>query len=90
MKITSVAFYGESRGNFIRYSAIVIDGAVVVRDLKLIRRPDNSIMIAMPSKKRLDETHEETVHPTNSTARKIIEEAILGAWDKFPAVTTEK
>lgn len=90
MKVTNVVFYGESRGNFIRYSAIVIDGAVVIRDLKLIRRPDSTIMIAMPSKKKLDDTHEETVHPTNAEARKIIEEAILGAWAKFPTVTVEK
>jgi stage V sporulation protein G len=90
MKITSVNFYGEERGNFIRYSAIVVDGAIVIRDLKLIRRSDNTIMIAMPSKKLINESHEETVHPTNSASRKIIEEAVLGAWAKFPRVTIEK
>lgn len=90
MKITQVNFYGESRGNFIRYSAIVIDGAVVIRDLKLIRRADNSIMIAMPSRKKLDDSHEETVHPTNAEARQIIERAVLQAWAIFPTVMVEK
>lgn len=80
MKITQVDFYGEERGNFIRYATIVIDGAVVVRGLKLIRRAPASILIAMPSRKKIDDTHEDVVHPANSEARKIIEQAVLEAW----------
>ena len=85
MKITRVDFYGEERGNFIRYSTIIIDGAVVIRGLKLIRRPDATILIAMPSRKKMDDTHEDMVHPANAEARQIIESAVLDAWVKQSA-----
>ena len=90
MKISKVEFYGASNGNFIRYAVIVIDGAIVIRGVKLIRRPDNSIMVAMPSRKRLDETHEEICHPVNAESRDMIEHAILSAWSLFPRVVVEK
>ena len=80
MKITRVGFYGEGRGNFLCYSTIIIDGAVVVRGIKLIRRPDTTILVAMPSRKKMDDTHEDMVHPANAEARKIIEDAVLDAW----------
>lgn len=80
MKITRVDFYGEERGNFLRYSTIIIDGAVVVRGLKLIRRPDTSILVAMPQRKTINDTHEEMVHPVNVEARRVIEDAVLEAW----------
>ena len=90
MKITQVDFYGLARGNFIRYASIVIDGAVVVRGLKLIRRRDGSILIAMPTLKKLDETYEEIAHPTSPESRQIIESAVLSAWSVFPCVVVEK
>ena len=83
MKITRVDFYGEERGNFLRYSTIIIDGAVVVRGIKLIRRPDTTILVAMPSRKKMDDTHEDMVHPANAEARQIIESAVLGAFMKL-------
>ncbi len=90
MKITSVKFYGSTRGNFIRYAVIVLDDAVVIRGIKLIRRADQSIMIAMPSHKNIYETHEDIVFPINPEARQIIEQAILSAWARFPRVVVEK
>mgnify|MGYP000063481748 CR=1 FL=1 len=82
MKITKVEFYGDERGNFLRYSTIEIDHAVVIRGLRLIRRPDTTIMISMPRRKRIDDTYEDVAHPANATARRVIEEAVLNAWKK--------
>ena len=90
MRITKVNFYGTSKGNFIRYAVIVIDGAIVVRGIKLIRKPDTSILVAMPSRKKIDDTHEDIVHPLNAEARQVIERAVLGAWAVFPYVRIEK
>lgn len=90
MKITKVEFYGTSRDNFIRYAMIVLDNSVVVRGLKLIRRPDNSIMVAMPSRKKIDDSHEDIVHPVNTEARQLVERAVLSAWAVFPYAKLEK
>lgn len=89
ISVTRVDFYGEERGNFIRYSTIIIDGAVVIRGLKLIRRPDATILIAMPSRKKMDDTHEDMVHPANAEARRVIESAVLDAWLKQAAPKAE-
>lgn len=86
MKITCVEFYGVERGSFLRYSTITIDGAMVIRGLKLIRRPDATILVAMPQRKRIDDTHEDMVHPANAEARKVIESAVLDAWNKQAGV----
>lgn len=90
MIITQVSFYGEQRGHFLRYCVIVIDAAIVIRGVKIIQRPDKSILIAMPSRKRVDDTYEDVVHPLNSDSRKIIEDAVLSAWSIFPRVVAEK
>lgn len=83
MKITRVDFYGSGKGNFLTYSTIVIDGGLVVRGLKLIKREAKDILVAMPTRKKVDDTHEETVYPTNHEARRLIEEAVLNAWRKI-------
>lgn len=80
MIITRVEFFGESNHNFIRYAMVVIDGMIVIKGIKLIKRPDDTILVAMPSKKKIDDSYEEIVHPVNKTARKIIEQAVLNAW----------
>ena len=90
MRITSVQFYGESRGNFIRYAIIIIDDAIVVRGIKLIHKPDTSILVAMPSRKKMDDTHEDIVHPINTESRQVIEQAVLSAWAAFPRVVVRK
>jgi stage V sporulation protein G len=90
MKITKVEFFGEQRGNFLRYAVIVIDSALVIRGIKIIQRPDTTILIAMPSRKKIDETHEDIVHPINSEARDVIEKAVLLAWSKYPRAVVEK
>lgn len=83
MKITRVDFYGLGKGNFLTYSTIIIDGGLMVRGLKLIKREAKNILVAMPTRKKVDDTHEETVSPINHEARKVIEEAVLSAWRKI-------
>ena len=90
MRISKVEFYGHGHGNFIRYAVIVVDGGIVVRGVKLIQRPDSTIMVAMPTRKKLDESYEEICHPVNAEAREIIERAVLAAWAKFPRVSVDK
>ena len=90
MRITKVDFYGVSDGKFIRYAVIVIDNAIVIRGVKLVRRPDNSILIAMPQRKKINDVYEDIVHPHNAAARQVIEQAVLSAWAAYPIVTTQK
>ncbi len=90
MRVTSVDFFGNTNGNFLRYAIIVVDDNIVIRGIKLIHRPDGKIMVAMPSRKKIDNTHEDIVHPINSQCREIIETAILSAWEKFPRAVLGK
>ncbi len=90
MRVTKIDFYGVSDGKFIRYAVIVIDNAIVIRGVKLVRRPDNSIWIAMPQRKKINDVYEDIVHPHNAEARHIIENAVLSAWAAYPRVVVEK
>lgn len=90
MKITRVEFFGERHGNFLRYAVVVIDSALVIRGIKLIQRPDKTILVAMPNRKKMDDTYEDIVHPLNSESRRTIEQAILQAWSIFPRAVLEK
>lgn len=90
MRITKVEFYGTSRDNFLRYAVIVLDNCMVVRGLKLIRRPDDSIFVAMPSRKKTDDTYEDVIHPINTETRRIMEKTVLAAWDVFPYAGVKK
>ena len=90
MKVTRVLFYGEPRGNFLRYSTIVVDSDLVICGIKLINRTDGTILVAMPERKKIDDTYEEIVRPVNKESRKIIEDAVLSAWATFPRVLIEK
>jgi DNA-binding cell septation regulator SpoVG len=89
IKITWVEFFGESRQNFIRYATIVIDGGLAIKGLKLIRRPDKSILIAMPSRKKIDDTHEDIAYPISQECRDLIELEVLKAWDRLQTATSQ-
>lgn len=60
-------------------AAITIDGCFVVHDIKVVEGQE-TVFIAMPSKKAPDGTYKDIAHPLNRETRTMIEEAILAAY----------
>lgn len=81
MKITEVKVFPVSEDRLKAYVSITIDGAFVVRDLKIIQGP-SGLFVAMPSKKRKDGQFRDIAHPLNQETRTEIEDAVFDAYEK--------
>lgn len=67
------------------FVTIKIDGALVIRDMKVIQG-SNGYFVAMPAKKMKDGTYWDLVHPLDSKTREMLEERVL---DEYKRVTKE-
>jgi stage V sporulation protein G len=76
MNITEVRVYPVEEERLKGYATITFDDCFVVRNLKVIQG-NNSLFVAMPSKRRKDGTYVDTAHPLNNETRRMIEEKVL-------------
>ena len=60
--------------------SVTFDGQLAVHDIKLINTHDK-FFVVMPSKKNPDETYRDIVHPINSQFRRMLEEAVIAAYE---------
>jgi len=82
MQLTEVKVYPVTGDEKLKgYATIVFDGCFVVRDLKVING-NSGLFVAMPSKKKKDGTYRDTAHPLNNETRQMIEEAVLGEYER--------
>lgn len=58
---------------------VTIDGLIVIHDIKVLSNKDNSLFIAMPSKKKPNGTFSDIVHPISVSARSIFEKLLIPA-----------
>ena len=61
--------------------SITIENAFVVHDIKVIEG-ENGLFIAMPSRKTTTGEFKDIAHPINSSAREIIQTAILAKYEE--------
>ena len=82
MQLTEVKVYPVTDDEKLKgYATIVFDACFVVRDLKIIHG-NSGLFVAMPSKKKKDGTYRDTAHPLNNETRQMIEEAVLGEYER--------
>jgi stage V sporulation protein G len=82
MRITEVKVFPVSDNEKLKgYATIILDDCFVVRDLKVIQG-NNGLFIAMPSKKTKDGTYRDTAHPLNNETRRMIEDAVIGEYER--------
>jgi len=87
-EITKISFWGEPRTGFLKYVAIEIfdENHVIgigIRGMKLITRRDKGIFLAMPSRKKMDDTHEDIAYPITPRSREFIEGKVLQAYSQY-------
>lgn len=63
------------------YATITIDGAFIVRDLKIIKGTEG-FFVAMPSRRRKDGTYRDMAHPLNTETRRMIEGKVLAEYER--------
>ena len=82
MDVTEVRVFPVEEERLKAYATITLDHCFLVRDLKIIHG-NKGLFVAMPSKKRKDGTYQDTAHPLNRDTRRMIEEAVLGEYDRL-------
>lgn len=82
MKITDVRVRKITKeGKMRAVVSITIDDEFVIHDIKVIEG-EKGLFIAMPSKKTSDGEYRDIAHPINSETRDMIQNTILGEYDK--------
>ncbi|HPY89062.1 MAG TPA: septation regulator SpoVG [Spirochaetota bacterium] len=63
-------------------ASITINGCFAVHDIKIIEG-DKGLFIAMPSRKTVEGTYKDIVHPINTPTRNEITNLILSAYQNY-------
>ena len=82
--ITSVRVQLKPRDNLIGFAEIVIGGGIVLKEIRIIDRANQSMppLVAMPAQKLGNGTWSQYFHPINKPTRTSIENAVLAEYDK--------
>jgi stage V sporulation protein G len=80
VEITEVRITLRDEEKLKAFANVTFDDAFVVRGLKVINGT-NGYFVSMPSRKRPDGTYQDIAHPINNEMRRVIEDAVLGAYE---------
>ena len=89
MQLTDIRVFPVDEDKLKAYVTITFDHCFVIRDVKIITGT-SGYFVSMPSKKRKDGTHKDIAHPINQETRAMIEERIIGEYQKVLAEAAEK
>ncbi len=81
MEITEVRIILRDEVKLRGFANVTFDNAFVVRGMKIISGT-RGYFVSMPSRKRPDGTHQDVAHPINNQTRRMIEDAVLDAYEK--------
>lgn len=85
MKITDVRVKVVNSESRLRgVATITFDDSFVVHDIRIIEG-ENGLFVAMPSKKTPNGTFRDIAHPIHGDMRKLIEDAIVNAYQELLA-----
>lgn len=83
MKITDVRVKTvQSESRLRGVATITFDDSFVVHDIRIIEG-ENGLFVAMPSKKTPNGTFRDIAHPIHGEMRKLIEDAIVAAYNEL-------
>ena len=88
MEITEVRIILRDEIKLRGFANVTFDNAFVVRGMKIISGT-NGFFVSMPSRKRPDGTHQDVAHPINNETRRMIENAVLDAYEKEMSVQND-
>ena len=89
MQITDVRLRKIAKdGKLKAVASITLDNEMVVHDIKVIAG-EKGLFIAMPSKKSVDGTFRDIVHPINTETRERVQDIILRKYEEAEEEETE-
>ena len=79
MKISDIKFRKSLTGGTLKaVASLTIDGCIAIHEIKVIET--DRLFVAMPSRKDESGAYHDIVHPSNESARNLIETAVLSAY----------
>lgn len=81
MQITEVRIILRDEEKLKGFANVTFDNMLVIRGMKIIAG-SKGYFLSMPSRKRPDGTHQDVAHPINNEARRVLEEAVLAAYEE--------
>ncbi len=82
INITEVKIFPANEGKLKAYATMVISGAFIVRDMKIIQSDSGAMFVSMPSRRKKDGTFKDVAHPLDQQTRNEIEEIIIKEFEK--------
>lgn len=89
MQITEVRVFPVDEEKLKAYASIVLDACFIVNDLKVIEGK-RGLFISMPSRRRKRGGYRDVAHPLNNETRRMIEEKVLGEYERILGERGEK
>ena len=83
MLITAIKVKRMDKSNtkMVGVATVTLDNMIAVHDIKILDNGD-TMFLAMPSRATKANTFKDIVHPINSEVRQVIEQLIIGAYNK--------
>ena len=81
MEITEVKVFPVRDKKLRAFVSIVFDGSFMVNDIKVIQGNDG-LFISMPSRRKKNGRFKDIAHPLNQEARQVIEDRIIGEYQR--------
>lgn len=86
MKITEIKVFPVQEEKLKAFVSVVLDECFMVNDIKVINGRDG-YFISMPSRRKKNGKFKDVAHPLNNETRRMMEESILGEYEKVVADT---
>lgn len=81
IRITDVRVTLRTDAKLRAFASVTLEGAFVVRGLKIIEGQDGHLFVAMPSRKRPNGTYQDIAHPITPEFRNLLEDAVIGQYN---------
>ena len=89
MEITEVKVFPIQEEKLKAFVSIVFDQCFMVNDIKIIQGRDG-FFISMPSRKKKNGEFKDVAHPLNNETRRMIEDKVLGEYERILAERGEQ
>jgi len=89
MEITEVKVFPIQEEKLKAFVSIVFDHCFMVNDIKIIQGREG-LFISMPSRKKKNGEFKDVAHPLNNETRRMIEEKVLGEYERILGERGEK
>ena len=89
MEITEVKVFPIQEEKLKAFVSIVFDHCFMVNDIKIIQGREG-LFISMPSRKKKNGEFKDVAHPLNNETRRMIEDKVLGEYERILSERGEK